>query len=48
MLPICEINIGDQFEEPTLRPYGLTYIVIDINQDEKMVKLQGVKNDGES
>jgi len=39
MLPISEINIGDQFENPVHRPWGLAFIVLDINQDEKMVKV---------
>jgi hypothetical protein len=47
MLPITEINIGDQFENPILRPAGLTFVVIDIKADEKMVKIQGIKNDGQ-
>lgn len=40
MLPISKINIDDQFENPLLQPYGLTFIVLDIDKDEKMVKLQ--------
>ena len=47
MLPITEINLGDQFENPILRPTGLTFVVIDIKTDEKMVKIQGIKNDGQ-
>jgi len=42
MLPITEINIGDQFENPLLRPSGLTFVVIDINKSEKMVKVQAI------
>lgn len=40
MLPISEINIGDQFENPLLKPHGATFLVIDINKEEKMVKVQ--------
>ena len=42
MLPITEINVGDQFENPFLRPSGLTYVVIDINKSEKMAKIQAM------
>lgn len=44
MMPISEINVGDQFENPLLRPYGLTFIVVDINKEEKMVKVQAFDN----
>jgi len=48
MLPISEINVGDQFENPIHRPYGVTFVVIDINKEEKMIKLQGINNRAEN
>ena len=36
MLPITEINVGDQFENPMLRPDSLTFIVMKINKLEKI------------
>jgi hypothetical protein len=40
MLPITEINVGDQFENPMLRPDSLTFIVMKINKLEKMIQVQ--------
>ena len=46
MLPLTEISIGDQFESPILRPSGLTFLVVDIKVGERMVKIQGIRNNG--
>lgn len=46
MMPISEIHIGDQYEDPFTRPYGLTFIVININKKEKMVQVQAVNASG--
>ena len=42
MMPISEIHVGDQFENPMLFPNGCTFVVVDINLDEKMVKVQAI------
>jgi len=42
MLPITEIHVGDQYENPFLRPNGLTFVVLEVNKDEKMIKVQAI------
>lgn len=42
MMPISEIHVGDQYENPLFRPDGVTYVVLEVNKSEKMVKVQAV------
>jgi hypothetical protein len=46
MMPISEIHVGDQYENPLFRPDGVTYIVLEVNKVEKMVKVQAVDKHG--
>ncbi len=47
MMPISEIYVGDQYENPLFRPDGTTYVVLDINKAEKMVKVQAISPRGQ-
>ena len=42
MLPISEIYVGDQYENPLFRPNGVTYVVVAVDKTTKMVKVQAV------
>jgi len=46
MLPITEIHVGDQYENPLFRSGGCTFVVIEIDRGEKMIKVQPVNNRG--
>lgn len=46
MMPISEIHVGDQYENPLFRPDGVTYIVLEVNKPEKMIKVQAVNKHG--
>ncbi len=45
MLPMCEINEGDQFQNPFLGSGlgSLVWVVIGKNEEEKMIQLQAIK-----
>jgi hypothetical protein len=46
MMPISEIHVGDQYENPLFRPHGVTFIVLEVNKRERMVKVQAIDKHG--
>ena len=42
MIPIREINEGDQFQNPFLGS-GLVWVVVGKNEEERMIQLQAIK-----
>jgi len=43
MMPISEINIGDMYRNP-LYTNGVEFVVVDINQEEKLVQVQPISS----
>ena len=43
MMPISEIHVGDVYRNPMYKN-GLEFVVVDINNEEKMIEVQPVSS----